>query len=72
MIHDRPEGRRIYYPINSEAVKKRKDLMASLKTMRKTVLPSLRSAFQSVTTSILAFRSHRLWSAVHGALQISV
>lgn len=51
MIHDRPEGRWIYYPINSEAVKKRKNLMASLKIMSKTVLPSLRSVFQSVTNN---------------------
>jgi ArsR family transcriptional regulator len=42
LIHDRPEGRWIYYSINSDAVEELKDLVASLRTMRKTVRPSPR------------------------------
>jgi ArsR family transcriptional regulator, arsenate/arsenite/antimonite-responsive transcriptional repressor len=42
LIHDRPEGRWIYYSINSDGVEKRKDLVASLKTVRKMVRPSPR------------------------------
>jgi ArsR family transcriptional regulator len=42
VIQDRPEGRWIYYSINSDAVEELEDLVASLKTMRKTVRPSLR------------------------------
>ena len=42
LIHDRPEGRWIYYSINSDAVEELEDLVASLKTVRKTVRPSLR------------------------------
>jgi ArsR family transcriptional regulator len=42
LIHDRPEGRWIYYSANSVGVGKLKDLVASLKTVRKTVRPSAR------------------------------
>lgn len=42
LIHDRPEGRWIYYSINSDAVEELGDLVASLKTVRKTVRPSPR------------------------------
>ena len=42
LIHDRPEGRWIYYTINSDAVEELEDLLASLKTVRKTVRPSPR------------------------------
>ena len=42
LIHDRPEGRWIYYSIDSDAVEKLQDLVASLKTVRKTVRPSPR------------------------------
>lgn len=42
LIHDRPEGRWIYYSINSDAVEELEDLVVSLKTVRKTVRPSLR------------------------------
>ena len=40
LIHDRPEGRWIYYSIDSDAVEKLEDLVATLKTVRKTVRPS--------------------------------
>ena len=39
LIHDRPEGRWIYYSIDSDAVEKLEDLVESLKTVRKTVRP---------------------------------
>ena len=42
LAHDRPEGRWIYYIINSDAVEELEDLVASLKTGRKTVRPSPR------------------------------
>lgn len=42
LIHDRPEGRWIYYSIDSDAVEKLEDLVASFKTLRKTVRPSPR------------------------------
>jgi ArsR family transcriptional regulator, arsenate/arsenite/antimonite-responsive transcriptional repressor len=42
LVHDRPEGRWIYYIINSDAVEELEDLVASLKTGRKTVRPSPR------------------------------
>jgi ArsR family transcriptional regulator len=42
LIHDRPEGRWIYYIINSDAVEELEDLVASLKTVRKTVRSSPR------------------------------
>jgi ArsR family transcriptional regulator len=42
LIHDRPEGRWVYYSINADAVEELGDLVASLKTVRKTVRPSLR------------------------------
>ena len=42
LIHDRPEGRWIYHTINSDAVEELKDLVASLKTMRKIARPSPR------------------------------
>ncbi len=42
LIHDRPEGRWIYYAINADAVEELGDLVASLKTVRKTVRPSPR------------------------------
>jgi len=42
LVHDRPEGRWIYYIINSYAVEELEDLVASLKTGRKTVRPSPR------------------------------
>lgn len=42
LIHDRPEGRWIYYSISSDAVENLEDLVASLKTMRKTVRPNSR------------------------------
>ena len=42
LIHDRPEGRWIYYSLNSDAVEELRDLVASLKTVRKTVRPSPR------------------------------
>ena len=42
LIHDRPEGRWIYYAINSDSVEELGDLVASLKTVRKTVRPSPR------------------------------
>jgi ArsR family transcriptional regulator len=42
LIHDRPEGRWIYYSLNSDAVEELGDLVASLKTVRKTVRPSPR------------------------------
>ena len=37
LIHDRPEGRWIYYAINSDAVEGLGDIVASLKTVRRTV-----------------------------------
>ena len=40
LIQDRPEGRWIYYAINVDAVEELEDLVASLKTVRKTVRPS--------------------------------
>ena len=42
LIQDRPEGRWIYYSLNSDAVEELQDLVASLKTARKTVRPSPR------------------------------
>lgn len=42
LIQDRPEGRWIYYVINSGAVEELQDLVASLKTVKKTVRPSSR------------------------------
>jgi ArsR family transcriptional regulator len=45
LIHDRSEGRWIYYSANSDGVGKLKDLVASLKTVRKTVRPSARCNF---------------------------
>ena len=42
LIQDRPEGRWIYYAINTDAVEELEDLVASLKGMRKTVRPSPR------------------------------
>ena len=42
LVHDRPEGRWIYYIINSDAVEELETLVASLKTGRKTVRPSPR------------------------------
>ena len=42
LIHDRPEGRWIYYAINADTVEELGDLVASLKTVRKTVRPSPR------------------------------
>lgn len=42
LVHDRREGRWIYYIINSDAVEELEDLVASLKTGRKTVRPSPR------------------------------
>jgi ArsR family transcriptional regulator len=42
LVYDRPEGRWIYYIINSDAVEELEDLVASLKTGRKTVRPSPR------------------------------
>jgi ArsR family transcriptional regulator len=42
LVHDRPEGRWISYIINSDAVEELEDLVASLKTGRKTVRPSPR------------------------------
>jgi len=42
LIHDRPEGRWIYYSVNSDGVEKLKVLVASLKTVRKTVRPNPR------------------------------
>ena len=42
LIHDRPEGRWIYYSINSDAVEELEDLVALLKTVRKTVRSSSR------------------------------
>lgn len=42
LIQDRPEGRWIYYSINSDAVEELEDLVASLKPVRKTVRPSSR------------------------------
>ena len=42
LIHDRPEGRWIYSSIDSDAVEELEDLVASLKTVRKTVRPSSR------------------------------
>ena len=42
LILDRPEGRWIYYSLNSDAVEELGDLVASLKTVRKTVRPSPR------------------------------
>jgi ArsR family transcriptional regulator len=42
LVHDRPEGRWIYYIINSDAVEELEDLVASLKTARKTVRPNPR------------------------------
>jgi ArsR family transcriptional regulator len=42
LIQDRPEGRWIYYAINSDTVEELEDLVASLKTTRKTVRPSPR------------------------------
>lgn len=35
LIHDRPEGRWIYYAINADAVEELEELVASLKVMRK-------------------------------------
>ncbi len=40
LIHDRSEGRWIYYAINADAVEELGDLKASLKTVRRTVRPS--------------------------------
>jgi ArsR family transcriptional regulator len=37
LTHDRREGRWIYYAINADAVEELGDLVASLKTVRKTV-----------------------------------
>jgi len=42
LIHDRPEGRWIYYAINSDTVDELEDLVASLKAVRKSVRPSPR------------------------------
>lgn len=42
LIRDRPEGRWIYYAINSDAVEELGDLVALLKIVRKTVRPSPR------------------------------
>ena len=42
LIHDRPEGRWVYYSINADAVEELGDLVASLKTVRKTVRPTSR------------------------------
>jgi ArsR family transcriptional regulator len=42
LIHDRPEGRWIYYSINSDAIEELEDLVASLQAVRKTVRPSPR------------------------------
>jgi ArsR family transcriptional regulator, arsenate/arsenite/antimonite-responsive transcriptional repressor len=42
LIQDRPEGRWIYYAINSDAGEELEDFVASLKTVRKTVRPSPR------------------------------
>jgi ArsR family transcriptional regulator len=42
LIHDRPESHWIYYSVNSDGVEKLKVLVASLKTVRKTVRPSPR------------------------------
>jgi len=42
LIHDRPEGRWIYYAINADAVEELGDLVTSLKTVRKAVRPSPR------------------------------
>jgi ArsR family transcriptional regulator len=42
LIHDRPEGRWIYYSLNFDSVEELGDLVASLKAVRKTVRPSLR------------------------------
>jgi len=42
LIQDRPEGRWIYYAINSDAVEELEDLVASLKAVRKMVRPSPR------------------------------
>jgi DNA-binding transcriptional ArsR family regulator len=42
LIYDRPKGRWIYYTINSDAVEELENLVAWLKTMRKTVRPSPR------------------------------
>ena len=42
LVHDRPEGRWIYYIINSDAVEELEDLVASLKTGKKTVRPNPR------------------------------
>ena len=43
LIHDRPEGRWIYYLIDSDAVEKLEYLVASLKIVRRTVRPRPRS-----------------------------
>ncbi|MGH9429506.1 MAG: ArsR/SmtB family transcription factor [Terriglobia bacterium] len=42
LIHDSLESRWIYYSIDSDAVEKLENLVASFKTVRKTVRPSLR------------------------------
>ncbi|TLY19549.1 MAG: winged helix-turn-helix transcriptional regulator [Nitrospirae bacterium] len=42
LIHYRPEGRWVYYSINSDGGEKLKDPVASLRTMGKTVRPSPR------------------------------
>lgn len=42
LIHDRPEGRWIYYAMNPDAVEELEELVASLKTVKKTVRPSSR------------------------------
>lgn len=45
LIHDRPGSRWNYQSINSDDVEKVKDLVASLKTVRKMVRPSPRCYF---------------------------
>jgi ArsR family transcriptional regulator, arsenate/arsenite/antimonite-responsive transcriptional repressor len=42
LIQDRPEGRWIYYSIDSDAIEELGDLVASLKAIGKTVRPSSR------------------------------
>jgi ArsR family transcriptional regulator len=42
LILDRPEGRWIYYAINADAVEELGDLVASLKTVKRTVRASPR------------------------------
>ena len=45
LVHDRPEGRWISYIINSDAVEELEDLVASFKTVMKTIRPSPRCYF---------------------------